>query len=347
MSPANNYKKIEKEIVDNLGKKVRIILSAVGYFFKFIVRKGRQRFTVMFIPHSEKKIFNFHISVFSLVFLLGLIIVLVVSFFALSAYFTTSSKKITYVSEELRSAEVSLDVIREEIIEIERVWKEFKHRMEEMLRVMGTEEANQFLETGVGGDLSSFLSIESVEDGSSREISELRSLKAYLATAAKPIAQLTTLLRSQKDLLFDIPTLWPVDGGKGNITSVFGVEEHPFTHGFRLHNGIDIAWGRGTPILATANGKVHKISFEPNGLGNSIVLRHKYGFFTVYGHLDRGVVRMGEEVGRGHIIGYLGNSGLSTGPHVHYEVRMGTQAVDPMHFLDIQSPLVQNVSHSR
>ena len=347
MSPANNYKKIEKEVVDSLGNKVRIAFAAVRSFFKFIVRKGRQRFTVMFIPHSEKKIFNFHISVFSLVFLLCLIVVLVISFFGLSAHFTTTKKRITNVSEELKYAEVNLDSIKEEIVEVERVWKEFKHQVEDMLRVMGTEEANQFLQAGVGGDLSSFLSIESVEDGSTKEISELRSLKAYLATAAKPIAELTTLLRSQKDLLFDIPTLWPINGGKGNVTSVFGVEEHPFTHGFRLHNGIDIAWGAGTPILATANGQVHSILFEPNGLGNAIVLRHKYGFFTVYGHLNRAVVKMGDKVARSQTIGYLGNSGLSTGPHIHYEVRMGTQAVDPMHFLDIKSPLLQNISRVR
>ena len=347
MSPANNYKKVEKEVVDSVGKKLRLFFAAVVTFFKLVIRKGRQRFTVMFIPHSEKPIFNFHISVFSMIFLICLIVVLVVAFFGLSTHFTTTSKRFTKISDNLKTAEGNLDVLREEIIEVERVWKEFKHQMEEMLRVMGTEEANQFLQKGVGGDLSSFLSIESIEEGSTREISELRSLKAYLASATKPIAEMTSLLKSQKELLYDIPTLWPVSGGRGNITGVFGLEEHPFTHGFRLHNGVDIAWGIGTPILATANGKIHSIFFQPNGLGHGIIIRHKYGFFTVYGHLSRAVVRMGEDVVRGQTLGYLGNSGLSTGPHLHYEVRMGTQAVDPMHFLDIKSPLVQNVSYNR
>jgi murein DD-endopeptidase MepM/ murein hydrolase activator NlpD len=343
MSPANNYKKVEKEFVDSLGKKMRLALAAVVSFFKLLIRKGRQRFTVMFIPHSEKAIFNFHISVFSLVFVVFLIVVLVLAFFGLSTHFTTTNKRFTSMSDSLKTAESNLDVLKEEILEVERVWKEFQHQMEEMLRVLGTEDANQFLEKGVGGDLASFLSIESIEEGSTKEISELRSLKAFLANATKPIAQMTTLLKSQKELLYDIPTLWPVAGGKGNITGVFGLEEHPFTHGFRLHNGIDVAWGVGTPILATANGKVHSIFFQPNGLGHGAIIRHKYGFFTLYGHLRRAVVRMGEEVVRGQTIGYLGNSGLSTGPHLHYEVRMGTQAVDPMHFLDIKSPLVQKV----
>ena len=347
MSPANNYKRIEKEIVDNLGKKARVLFAAIGYFFKLIIRKGRQRFTVMFIPHSERPIFNFHISVFSLIFVLFLIVVLVISFFGLSAHFTTTSKRFTNVSENLKSAEVNLDVLREEIVEVERVWKEFRHQMEQMLQVMGTEDAAQFLQKGSGGDLSSFLRIESIEEGSTREISELRSLKAYLSNATQPIAEMTSLLKSQKELLFDIPTLWPLSGGRGNITGVFGLEEHPFTHGFRLHNGLDIAWGVGTSILATANGKVHSVFFQANGLGHGVIIRHKYGFFTVYAHLDRAVVRMGEEIVRGQTIGYLGNSGLSTGPHLHYEVRMGTQAVDPMHFLDIKSPLVQKNTKNR
>ena len=343
MSPANQYKQLENEVVDSFGKRARIALSAIGSFFKLVIRKGRQRFTVMFIPHSEKKIFNFHISVFSLVFILCLVVVLVISFFGLSTYFTTANKKITSVTKNLNSAEVNLGVLKEEIAEIDRVWKEFRHNMENLLNVMGTEEASQFLQNGVGGDLSSFLSMETIEEGSSREISELRSLNAYLTSISGPVAEITRLMQSQKELLFDIPSLWPLAGGKGNITAVFGLEEHPFTHGFRLHNGVDIAWGFNTPVLAVANGKVQSIVFEPNGLGHAVIIRHKYGFSTVYGHLANAVVSIGEDIVRGQTIGYVGSTGLSTGPHLHYEVRMGTQAVDPMHFLDIKSALVPKV----
>jgi murein DD-endopeptidase MepM/ murein hydrolase activator NlpD len=77
------------------------------------------------------------------------------------------------------------------------------------------------------------------------------------------------------------------------------------------------------------------------GLGHYLVLRHNYGFYTRYGHLDRVVVKKGQEVRRGQIIGYMGSSGLSTGPHLHYEVGIGTQVVDPLQFLSIRSPLIK------
>ncbi len=341
MSPAHDYKKFEKDVVNDLAGRLRALFGSVLSFFRLLFRKGRQRFTVMFIPHSEKKIFNFHISVFSLVFLFALLAVLIVAFFGLSTHFTSASQQISRVSASLGAAETNLDTLREEIINLERVWKQFRHQMGGLLQYLGPDEAQQYTKGGRGGDLSSFLGSESFEEGTSREISELRRLRAYLASIDEPLSQMSELLKAQKDLLVDIPTLWPVSGGKGGITAVFGPEEHPFTHTFRLHNGVDIAWTPGTPVLATANGKVHTVTFEPNGLGNKVVVRHSYGFTTVYGHLSRSAVRSGQPVSRGQIVGYVGNTGLSTGPHLHYEVWIGTQVVDPMHFLDIKSPLVE------
>ncbi len=340
MSPAHDYKKFEKDVVNDLSGRLRAFLGSVLALFRLIFRKGRQRFTVMFIPHSEKKIFNFHISVFSLVFLFALLVVLIVAFFLLSTHFTSASRQITRVSASLNTAETNLDTLREEIINLERVWKQFRYQMGGLLQYLGPDEEEQYSKGGRGGDLSSFLGAESFEEGTSREISELRRLRAYLASIDQPLEQMSDLLKAQKDLLVDIPTLWPVSGGKGNITAVFGPEEQPFTHAFRLHNGVDIAWSPGTPVLATANGKVQAVAFEPNGLGNRVDVRHSYGFTTVYGHLSRIAVRQGQTVSRGQIVGYVGNTGLSTGPHLHYEVHIGTQIVDPMAFLDIKSPLV-------
>ena len=347
MSPAHDYKKFEKNVVDDMSKRLRLLFGSVLSFFRLMFRKGRQRFTVMFIPHSEKKIFNFHISVFSLIFILALLAVLVVAFFGLSTHFTSTSRQISTVSTSLHAAETDLDTLKDEVSKVERVWKQFRHEMSAVLKVLGSEGAQQTGRGGAGGDLSSFLSAESFQEGGSREIGELRSLTAYLASISEPLREMAELLRAQKDLLVDIPTLWPVSGGRGNITAVFGVEEHPFTHGFRLHNGVDIAWSPGTPVLATANGKVQSVGFEPNGLGNKVAIRHNYGFTTVYGHLSKASARKGQTVARGQTIGYIGNTGLSTGPHVHYEVWIGTQVVDPMHFLDIKSPLVEPFSYSR
>ncbi|MCX7039690.1 MAG: M23 family metallopeptidase, partial [Spirochaetes bacterium] len=102
--------------------------------------------------------------------------------------------------------------------------------------------------------------------------------------------------------------------------------------------GVDIAWGPGVPIVATANGEVAQTGYSEQ-LGNYVTLKHKYGFFTKYGHLSGIATRKGAKVNRGDTIGYLGSTGLSTGPHLHYEVRLGADYVDPQNFLSIKPDL--------
>jgi murein DD-endopeptidase MepM/ murein hydrolase activator NlpD len=340
VSPAHRYKKIENQLFGIVIKALKQFFSTVVTLFKLFIRKGRQRFTVMFIPHSEKKIFNFHISVFSLVFFICLVCILVIAFFGLSTHFTTANKRILKVEENLKSTETNLDKIKDEVHQLAKVWKDFKGKMEILYEVLGTEEATKYDSQGVGGDFS-FLNSENIDDNTLHEEREIRNLRNFLTNAIEPINDIANLLKSQKELLMDIPILWPIKG-RGNITAYFGVEVNPFTHGFRLHRGVDIAWSYNTPIFATANGKVLSVDFKPTGLGHVITLRHKYGFSTIYGHLSRAIVYRGQEVVRGQTIGYIGSSGLSTGPHVHYEVWMGTHVVDPMSFLDIKSPLVDN-----
>jgi murein DD-endopeptidase MepM/ murein hydrolase activator NlpD len=344
VSPAHRYKKIESQLFNIVIKAIKQFFSMIITLFKLFIRKGRQRFTVMFIPHSEKKIFNFHISVFSLVFFICLVVVLVIAFFGLSTHFTTANKRILKAEENLKNTETNLDKIKDEIHQLGKAWKDFKAKMDSLYAILGTKEAAAYNSQGVGGDFS-LLNIENVDDISLHEEREIRNLRNFLSNATGPIGDVAELLKSQKELLMDIPTLWPIKA-RGNITAGFGVEVNPFTHGFRLHRGVDIAWSYNTPIVATANGKVQNIDFIPTGLGHCVTISHKYGFTTVYGHMSRSIVYRGQEVVRGQIIGYVGSTGLSTGPHCHYEVHMGTQVVDPISFLDIKSPLVDSYAQN-
>lgn len=341
MSPVNQYKRVEDEFVDRVGKKVRKAWGGLLSFFKLVIQKGKQRFTVMFIPHSEKRIFNFQISVFTLIFLFFILSVLILSFFGLSTHFSSTNKRIVEVTENLAESETSLESFKDEIVSLRKVINSFKAKMDDVLDVIGTEGAKNFLEKGVGGELSSFVSMDDFQEGFLRDLGDLRSLRTYLDNAIEPLIEIEQVLIAQRELLVDIPTLWPVKDVRGNITNNFGFSRHPFTGRVYLHKGIDIAWGYGVPIVATANGKVQRVDFESMGLGVNMVIRHKYGFYTRYGHLDKSIVEKGQEVRRGQIIGYMGSTGLSTGPHLHYEVRIGTSVVDPLQFLTIKSPLIK------
>jgi murein DD-endopeptidase MepM/ murein hydrolase activator NlpD len=343
VSPAHQYKKLENEIVDSLEKRLRILWQNVVSFFKTVYQRGRQRFTVMFIPHSEKRIFNFQISVFTLIFVVFLLGVLLVGFIVLTTHFTSTNDRFLKMARSLDESEASLESFKDEGVLLRRSIKDFKARMESVLAAIGDEQVQNYLQSGVGGDLSSLVSLEDVEGGTWRDLSELRSLRSYLDNSVEPLGEIEKVLQAQRDLLANIPTYWPLKGVPGNITQRFGFAKNPFTGGWYLHKGLDIAWGMGVPIVATANGKVQRVANDPMGLGWYVLLRHNYGFHTRYGHLDgRILVKEGQEVRRGQVIGYMGNSGLSTGPHLHYEVVIGTQVVDPEQFLNIRSPLIQS-----
>lgn len=125
------------------------------------------------------------------------------------------------------------------------------------------------------------------------------------------------------------PSIWPV---RGWVTSSFGLRTSPFTGKLVMHNGLDISAHRGTPVVATADGTVQRAHFD-NDLGRGIFIRHDYGKVTIYGHMDKMVVLKNQTVSRGDVIGYVGSTGKSTGPHLHYEVRINNVPVDPTRYI--------------
>lgn len=130
-----------------------------------------------------------------------------------------------------------------------------------------------------------------------------------------------------------IPNGSPVDF-KG-ITSDFGYRIHPTLNSRELHRGIDMRAGMDTPVYATADGIVEWSGFhKSSGFGNLVILQHNYGFRGYYGHLNKVVIQSGKFVKKGDLIAYSGNSGMSSGPHLHYEIRFIQRAVDPRYFVE-------------
>jgi len=140
------------------------------------------------------------------------------------------------------------------------------------------------------------------------------------------------VLRGQQ-ILRSTPAAFPV---KGRISSVFGPRRHPKSQDYRLHSGIDIVARLGAPVVATAEGKV-VFSGVREGYGKVVVLDHGFGYQTVYAHNSRISAPLGARIGRGQVIAYVGASGHTTGPHLHYEVRKNGLPVDPAPFLRPQA----------
>ena len=127
----------------------------------------------------------------------------------------------------------------------------------------------------------------------------------------------------------DAPSIWPVEG---KVTSSFGERDDPFNGEGTFHAGVDISAGFGEPIHATADGVV-EFADRTSGYGREVIIDHGHGVKTVYGHMSGFAITVGDEVRRGQVIGYIGMSGRSTGPHVHYEVRIQNVPVNPHKYL--------------
>jgi murein DD-endopeptidase MepM/ murein hydrolase activator NlpD len=136
------------------------------------------------------------------------------------------------------------------------------------------------------------------------------------------------LAENKSDMLAAIPAIRPIKN-MYNVTSGFGMRIHPILKIYRKHTGVDITAPRGTPIYATADGVVSREQVSA-GYGIHILINHGYSYQTLYGHLSKKVVKPGQKIKRGELIGYVGNTGQSMGPHLHYEVWKNGTPVNPV-----------------
>ncbi len=154
-----------------------------------------------------------------------------------------------------------------------------------------------------------------------------------LVIQSKSLDEILKLAKEKNNLLAAIPAIQPVrNENLRQIASGFGYRSDPFTKVRKFHEGMDFSAKTGTPIYATGDGVVARADNTASGYGNHIVIRHGYGYETLYGHLSKYKCRAGQRVKRGDIIGYVGSTGRSEAPHLHYEVHKGGEVVNPINF---------------
>ncbi len=171
------------------------------------------------------------------------------------------------------------------------------------------------------------------EDDASTEFSELQrqidQIREAIELRRESQEEVQGFLNDQRSLLAAKPKGWPV---KGWLTSSFGMRNSPFSGKLKMHEGLDIASRTGTPVYATADGIVSRAETAA-GYGKMVVIDHGYGFKTLYGHNSKLFVKVGQRVKRGDKIAAVGNTGTSTGSHVHYEVRLNGVPLNPKKYL--------------
>ncbi len=162
---------------------------------------------------------------------------------------------------------------------------------------------------------------------------QLNVLSARLAYQERSYEDIGEMLKNKEKLLAGIPAIQPVaNKDLRRVASGFGYRIDPVYKVTKFHAGLDFTAPQGTPIYATADGRVKTSGSSSGGYGNHVVINHGYGYETLYGHMVRVKVRAGQSVKRGEVIGWVGNTGKSTGPHCHYEVHKNGNPVDPIFY---------------
>jgi murein DD-endopeptidase MepM/ murein hydrolase activator NlpD len=210
---------------------------------------------------------------------------------------------------------------------------EFDHKLKVMVNLETDDDDNtQFL--GIGGSDPAIINPESsAEEGHKNLVrlmhQSLDNLNMEIAVQTQEKAELAKFLEGQKSMFACTPSIWP---SKGLLTSGFGYRISPFTNEKEFHTGLDISTRKGSSIAAPADGIVASVG-NTYGYGNMITVNHGYGLKTQYAHLDKSLVKKGDPVKRGQQIGLVGNTGRTTGSHLHYEVLLKGVPVNPLKYI--------------
>lgn len=318
--------------------RFQTFLRSIGHFIRNVVRSGRQRFTIMFIPHSEKRVLNLQINTFALIFGVLVVGLVVAGFFYLATVYSGSVRLTDDTESQLENSEASLEQVRLLVVDFLQAYDVFEDALQNTLSRLDISVTPGDEISSAGGDLAAMLDLETIEDGELREMLDLRRVVVSLTNSIGSLNEISDVMELNQQLLSDIPNFWPVLNGYGWVTMEFGPNIHPIEGIWYMHKGIDIAHFPGTPIVAAANGKVTKSGVDQIGYGGYVEVDHSYGFRTKYGHMQEVWVSAGDEVQQGEIIGRMGNTGISTGTHLDFQIWIGTENIDPAYFLKLSKP---------
>lgn len=336
MAKTRHYKRFEKNIAQKIIGFIGGFFKLIGKGFKNIFKLFDRKLTIMIVPHSEKKVINFQTNIFSVVTGFVLVIGIVSTFFYFSNQTGVASSEIARLQTENSDTLASLDELRDENNNLLQAAQRFQTSLSQSLSLIGINQVATSENTIQNGDLSSLFNNQSIGQGSVNETADIRKLTSYLEDVADPVEQIGKMLEKQGDIFSDTPSIWPIKGGIGHVSMTFGQNIHPITGQWYIHKGIDLStWRTGDPIIATANGQIVTVAYDPS-FGNYIIIQHAYGYYTRYAHLKAVYVKKGQFVSQGDTIAALGNTGLTTGPHLHYEVHIGSNVVDPATYINIK-----------
>jgi len=298
--------------------KVKYYYDSENLAYRKIITKTRKKIGVVLLFLVASALFGF----LSVVFLLN------------TPYFETPKNRLQ--AREIENLKLRYDILNKKMDQVEDVVDNIEDRDNNLYRVYfnASPIPNKERKVGFKGahrykELEGFDNSQLVIYTTKR----VEILQKALAIQSKSLDDILKMAKSKDKLLAAIPAIQPVrNENLKSMVSGFGYRTDPFTKARKMHEGMDFTSKTGTPIYATGDGVVERADNTASGFGNHIVIRHGFGYETLYAHLSKYKCRAGQRIKRGDIIGYVGSTGRSEGPHLHYEVHKNGKVVNPLNF---------------
>ena len=261
----------------------------------------------------------------------------ILAFFILLIFFQYfDSPKEKRLKSEIKNLISQYEIINSDLEQIELVLDDIQKRDDNIYRTIFEADPipTSIRKQGFGGvnrykKLSGYSNSDLIINTSKK----IDQLTKQLYLQSKSFEEVVDLAKNKSKMLASIPAIQPVaNKDLKRMTSGYGYRIHPIYKTRKMHYGMDFSAKTGTEIYATGDGVVSKVRRSKRGYGNYVKINHGFGYETLYAHMSKYVVKKGQKVKRGEVIGYVGNTGISTAPHLHYEVRKDKKKINPVNF---------------
>ena len=270
----------------------------------------------------------------SLAYLVASILIALIYYIIFAIFFDSPKEKA--LLREIEQLTFQYDLIQRDMSDLEKVIGQLQETDDNLYRTIFEAEPipATLREGGVGGvnrykELEGYNKSDIVIETTKR----LDKIRKKIYIQSKSFDDLIVLANKKEEMLGAIPAILPISNKDLTRTaSGYGPRVHPIYKIIKFHSGMDFTAPSGTEIYATGNGVVGYVNSSKRGLGNHIIVNHGYGYSTIYAHLDSFNVRSGQKVERGDVIGFVGSTGTSVAPHLHYEIKLNGRNVDPVNY---------------
>lgn len=298
--------------------KVKYYYDSENLAYRKIKTKKRKKFGIAILFLVASALFGF----LSFVVLLN------------TPYFDTPKDRL--LIREIENLKLNYDVLNKRMDQVDNVMLAIEDRDNNLYRTyFNTSPIPQEERKSGFGDVNRYAVLEGYDNTQLvlNTTKRVDVLTKELAIQSKSLDYILKLAKEKNKLLSAIPAIQPVrNENMKRMASGFGYRTDPFTKARKMHEGMDFTAKIGSPVYATGDGTVTQADNTASGYGNHVVIRHGYGYETLYAHLSKYNSRAGQRVKRGDIIGYVGSTGRSEGPHLHYEVHKDNKVVNPLNF---------------